>query len=100
MNKFSIKRTILYCLGGIFIVACSETSEENIGELAPKTRNKWKQMPQTRKTTDTSWTMFLTQILQLHTTTTQKAHALIIGIGWSMPRLQSTNTISHTIKMQ
>lgn len=37
MNKFSIKRTNLYCLGGIFIVACSETSEENIGELAPKT---------------------------------------------------------------
>ncbi len=37
MNKFSIKRTILYCLGGIFIVACSETGEENIGELAPKT---------------------------------------------------------------
>lgn len=36
MNKFSIKRTILYCLGGIFIVACSETGEENIGELAPK----------------------------------------------------------------
>lgn len=36
MNKFSIKRTILYCLGGIFIVACSETSEENIGELAQK----------------------------------------------------------------
>lgn len=34
MNKFSIKRTFLYCLGGIFIVACSETSEENIGELA------------------------------------------------------------------
>jgi|GEM_PF-5115016 len=37
MNKFSIKRTILYCLGGIFIVACSETSEENIGELTQKT---------------------------------------------------------------
>ena len=36
MNKFSIKRTILYCLGGIFIVACSETSEENIGELTQK----------------------------------------------------------------
>lgn len=36
MNKFSIKRTILYCLGGIFIAACSETGEENIGELAPK----------------------------------------------------------------
>ena len=36
MNKFSIKRTILYCLGGIFIVACSETSEENIGALAKK----------------------------------------------------------------
>ena len=80
MNKFSIKQTILYCLGGIFIVACSETSEENIGELAPKLRNKWKQMPQTRKTTDTSRTMFLTQILQLHTTTTQKAHALIIDV--------------------
>lgn len=78
MNKFSIKRTNLYCLGGIFIVACSKTSEESIGELTPKIRNKWKQMPQTRKTTDTSWTMFLTQILQLHTTTTQKAHALII----------------------
>lgn len=38
MNKFSIKRTILYCLGGIFIVACSETSEENIGELAKNTQ--------------------------------------------------------------
>jgi hypothetical protein len=81
-------------------VACSETSEENIGELTQKIRNKWKQMPQTRKAMDTSWTMFLTQIIQLHTTTTQKAHALIIDIGWSMPRLQSTNTISHIIKMQ
>lgn len=65
---------------------------------SPKIRNKWKQMPQTRKAMDTSWTMFLTQILQLHTTTTQKAHALIIDICWSLPRLQSTNTISHTIK--
>ena len=41
---------------------------------------KTKEHEQTRKTTDTSWAMFLTQILQLHTTTTQKAHALIIDV--------------------
>ena len=80
MNKFSIKRTFLYCLGGIFIVACSETSEENIGELAPKNTQQVETNATDKKDNGYFSDNVLTQILLLHTTTTQKAHALIIDI--------------------
>ncbi len=40
MDKLSVKRTISYCLVGMFMVACTTTGEEDVGAQPPKLERK------------------------------------------------------------